>query len=129
MLQMRPLRESDWEIVTYLASDEVQEGDHSGSIDGSWIANRRHAGRYRQHAVLEADGSVVGYCAIERVESDPAEMYRVFLVTDWSTGQDDKALGGGRLPGSEWMRQRARQGDARARRGPLRTAGTRTAPG
>ncbi len=84
MLQIREPRDVDWQSIAHLASNEVQEGDHSGGIDGDWIANRRSVECERKDAVLESDNSIVGYCAIERQFADPARSYRVFLVIDWS---------------------------------------------
>ena len=84
MLHLRQPRDIDWQTIAHLASNEVQEGDHSGGIDGDWIANRRSVECERKDAVVESDNLVVGYCAIERQPADPAMSYRVFLVTDWS---------------------------------------------
>jgi hypothetical protein len=84
LLQIRQPRDDDWQAIARLASDEVQEGDHSGGIDGDWIENRRSVECERKDAVLESNDSIVGYCAIERQYADRVRSYRVFLVTDWS---------------------------------------------
>ena len=84
MLQIREPRDVDWQSIAHLASNEVQEGDHSGGIDGDWIANRRSVDCERKDAVLESEGLIVGYCAIERQAADPAMSYRAFLIADWS---------------------------------------------
>ncbi|MGE4606275.1 MAG: hypothetical protein AAEJ52_06000 [Myxococcota bacterium] len=86
MLTVREVRDGDWDAIAYLASNEVQEGDHSGGIDGPWIATRRSKDRQSRLAVAEREGSIVGFCAIERTEDEPSDLYRVFIVTDWSTG-------------------------------------------
>ena len=89
MLKCRSPTEFDWSNIARLASNDVQQGDHSGSIDADWIANRRSSLRIRRDFVLEKSGGVVAYGAIERQASEPQDHYRVFLVTDWRTVDDE----------------------------------------
>jgi len=93
MLRIRDIREPDWRAIAHLASDAVQEGDHSDGIDDRWVENRRSPDRVRNHAVavsvisdgsVEPDETVVGYCGIERDVGEPRDSYRVFIVNDWS---------------------------------------------
>ena len=86
MFQIRDVRDTDWPSIAWLASNEVQQADHSG-VDHLWVEKRRSFDGFREQAVLESDGSIVGYCAIERAADDADDTYRVFLVADW-----DKAL-------------------------------------
>ena len=83
MLHSREVRESDWPLISHLASNEYQEADHGG-IDHIWVENRRSFDGERKDALLESDGSAVGYCSIEREGSDDPGSYRVFLIADWN---------------------------------------------
>jgi hypothetical protein len=88
-MQIRDVEEEDWPSIAQLASNEVQEGDHSGGIDADWIARRRAPARDRIHAVLESGSTIVGYCAIERWDDEPSGLYRVFIVMDWESSDRD----------------------------------------
>jgi hypothetical protein len=79
-MNIRPLEPQDWKQVTWLASNEVQEGDHSlfGAV---WARNRMDFSGRRVHAVVESEGRVVAYCSLEH---DSADVWRGFIVLDWS---------------------------------------------
>ena len=108
----RPLRTGDWPRVDWLASNEVQEGDHT-TFGTEWGQNRREFTRENAHSVVEVDGIVVAYSSIE-CEADKG--WRAFIVLDWSK-QDDEAqeaaynalegLIAERLATSVWMRELA----------------------
>ncbi|MAE95654.1 MAG: hypothetical protein CL910_13430 [Deltaproteobacteria bacterium] len=82
MHRFRAVREGDWPEIALLASNEVQEADHSG-LEDLWLHSRRSFDGLRRHAVLELHGAIVGYCAIERREEDALDTYRIFLVASW----------------------------------------------
>jgi hypothetical protein len=88
VLRTRDLQEQDWSAVALLASDQIQEADHSGT-DTVWVENRLSFDGSRQQAVVESNGSVVGYCSIERAADDEINTYRLFLVADWDAANSD----------------------------------------
>jgi len=93
VLQFRAVQERDWPMIVWLASNEIQEADHSG-LDVLWVEGRRSFKGVRRQTVVESDGSIVGYCSIEQdsLEQDSIEQdkddapnsYCVFLVADWN---------------------------------------------
>lgn len=78
----RPVEERDWSRVAWLASNEVQEADHT-NLEAEWVRHRREFAGERVDSVLERDGDVIAYCALENVAEFPG--WRVFIVLDWST--------------------------------------------
>ena len=88
MLQARDVRESDWPKINHLASNAVQEADHT-NLDFIWVENRRAFDGTRRHSVIESESSVVGYCSIERRPEDAPDTYRMFLVADWDRSNID----------------------------------------
>ncbi len=75
-------------MIAILASNELQEGDHRG-LEHHWVENRRSFNGVRKQAVAEADGSIVGYCSVERSSDEASNTYRVFLVADWNHANSD----------------------------------------
>jgi len=88
MFKCREVEDSDWPVIDRLASDAVQQADHS-LIDAQWTLNRREFNGLRYHSVLEDSGQVVGYCSLERQDEASPDRFRVFLVTTWN---DDNRL-------------------------------------
>ena len=86
MIISRPVQKEDWDRINWLASDSVQEADHS-QFDAEWTRKRREFAHEELQSVVEKDGKVVGYCALEIDESKDG--FRVFLVADWSLGAID----------------------------------------
>jgi len=80
------VQEEDWGRINWLASDSVQEADHS-QLDAEWTRKRREFAHEGLQSVVEKEGRVVGYCALERDESKDG--FRVFLVADWGLGAVD----------------------------------------
>ena len=78
MIEFRNVKEDDWADIGWLASNAVQEADHS-SIDSNWTERRRAFSGTRHHSIAESDGQVVGYCAIERTADDSESSFRIFL--------------------------------------------------
>ncbi len=83
MLQLRAVHERDWPMIAILASNEFQQGDHRG-LEHFWLENRRSFIGVRKQAVAEVDGSIVGYCSVERYSDEASSTYRMFLVADWN---------------------------------------------
>lgn len=83
-MKVRTVREDDWRKIDYLASNEVQEGEHT-AFENEWTVRRRDVSVDRFHFVLEENGEVVSYAALEKDSADKG--YRMFLVMDWS-GED-----------------------------------------
>ena len=83
---VRPVQNDDWNQIAWLASNDVQEGEHT-TLDIDWIKRRRSPSPARFDSVLELDNEVVGYCALER---DDKGEFRVFIVLDWS--HDDQSI-------------------------------------
>ena len=82
-IDFREVRKEDWTQIDWLASDEVQEADHS-ELAYQWSANRRSFQGDRIHSVAVQEDQVVGYCGLERTTDEPDNSYRMFLVTDWN---------------------------------------------
>ncbi len=82
MIGFRKVVEADWSVIGWLASDEVQDGNHAG-WDGEWVAQRRSFVGTRLDSVAGQNGEIVGYCAVERGEAETGRSYRAFLVADW----------------------------------------------
>ena len=83
----RAVQNDDWNQIAWLASNEVQEGEHN-RLDIDWIKRRRSPTVARFHSVIESGDEVVGYCALEK-DNDRDE-FRVFIVLDWS--HDDLSI-------------------------------------
>lgn len=82
---VRQLEPGDWPTIDWLASNEVQEGDHS-KFGSQWGQFRRSFEGERVESVLESGDAVVAYVALER--ETPNDDWRAFIVLDWSI-QDD----------------------------------------
>ena len=84
-IRFREVDKTDWNIITWLASDDVQEADNHGAGD-VWVQNRLGFTGDRRDAVAEVDGRIEGYCAIERAPDAPMDAWRIFIVADWDEG-------------------------------------------
>ena len=78
---IRQLEENDWTTIDWLASNDVQEGDHS-KYGSQWGQFRRSFEGERVDSVLESGGEVVAYVALEREAAN--DDWRAFIVLDWS---------------------------------------------
>ena len=87
-MNVRPVEERDWEAIAWLASDEVQEGDHS-SFGPAWVTRRREFDGEQAESVVDVDGDARAYCSLERASG--VEGWRAFIVLDWS--DSDVAIG------------------------------------
>jgi hypothetical protein len=87
MFTCREARDSDWSVIDWLASDAVQQGDHS-LIGAQWTLNRQAFKGLRYHSVVEDSDQVVGYYFLERQdESSPNNQGR----KHWPTARLDSA--------------------------------------
>ncbi|MEM7366270.1 MAG: hypothetical protein AAF525_19815 [Pseudomonadota bacterium] len=77
----RSVVDGDWVQINQLASNDVQEADHS-RIDDQWTQNRRTFTGERRHIVLETASQIVAYCSLERELQ--TRRWRAFVVLDWS---------------------------------------------
>ncbi len=83
MLRVKTPTEEDWPQINWLASNEVQEADHS-QHEAHWIRRRREFDGKKHETIVLRDDRVVGYCSLER---DPShDGFRAFVVLDWSAG-------------------------------------------
>lgn len=82
----RPLETRDWPRVDWLASNEVQEGDHT-TYESEWGQRRRKFAGESARSIIEISGEVVAYTSIEREPNEDG--WRASIVLDWSK-QDDK---------------------------------------
>ena len=57
-----------------------------------WVNARKSFGGERRHHLLESDGDIIGYCAIELSDRDAGRSFRAFVVTDWREGPDNAAI-------------------------------------
>ena len=80
-MKIRNVTKADWPSINYLASNEVQEGDHS-VFESEWTTRRRDPSINRYSFVIESSDEIVCYAALEEVPG--FEGFRMFLVTDWS---------------------------------------------
>jgi hypothetical protein len=77
MLLVRTPTNEDWEQINGLASNEVQEADHS-LYEAHWRRRRREFDGERCESVLMRGDEVVAFC---RIEGDPScEGFRAFVV-------------------------------------------------
>lgn len=83
MIKSRVVVETDWPRIDYLASNAVQEADHSGN-ESEWKKRRLEFNGIRHHSVVESSSQVVGYCSLERSTDETKKGFRAFLVTDWN---------------------------------------------
>jgi hypothetical protein len=74
-------------MIAWLASDEVQEGDHS-SFGSGWVTGRRAFTGEKVESVIDSSGETKAYCSLERASGEQA--WRAFIVLDWSN--DDLAV-------------------------------------
>ena len=86
MLRARTPTDDDWQQINWLASDEVQEADHS--LHGAhWTRKRREFAGEKYESIIVRDEQVVAFC---RLEKDPSqEGFRAFVVLDWSACDDE----------------------------------------
>ena len=84
---IRSVQDNDWNRIAWLASNVVQEGEHT-ALDTDWVKRRRSPIVTRFDSVVELDNKVVSYCALEKATD--SEEFRVFIVLDWS--HDDQSI-------------------------------------
>lgn len=79
---LRVPQESDWPVIAELA-DAALDHVEGAAPQHEWVENRRafEGEQHQRDAVV--DGRVVGYAAIERRHTEPAGLYRLFVVTSW----------------------------------------------
>ena len=86
MLQIKTPTDEDWQQINWLASNEVQEADHSHHEAG-WTRRRREFDGEKYESIVMRDDQVVAFCSLEK---DPSqEGFRAFIVLDWSSGDDE----------------------------------------
>lgn len=76
---LREPAETDWPAILDLANRSVAHVSGAGAQD-EWLANRRNRRRGQRQFVLEEEGELMGYGAIE-ASDDVRGGYRVFIVT------------------------------------------------
>jgi N-acetylglutamate synthase-like GNAT family acetyltransferase len=82
MIRLRGVKQEDWSAIAWLASNDVQDGDHA-EFEAKWVEARQAFEGVQRQAVAEDDGAIIGYCAIERRPDETEATYRVFIVADW----------------------------------------------
>lgn len=80
MTTFREPVEADWVQIGRLADAAVQHIP-GAPCQGAWVANRRAFSGARRHLVLEDEGQIVGYGAIEL--NATSVVARLFLVLAW----------------------------------------------
>jgi hypothetical protein len=81
VVSLRDPDEADWKVIAELA-DAAVAGVRDAPAQDEWVTARRAFAGERCHHVLEFDGQVVGYCAIELSEPEAGRSFRIFVVTD-----------------------------------------------
>lgn len=86
MLRVKAPADEDWKEIDRLASNEVQEADHS-QYESHWTRRRREFDGEKYESVLLNGDAVVGFCSLEK---DPAHKgLRAFMVLDWSSNDGE----------------------------------------
>ncbi len=86
MLRTKTPTNEDWHQINRLASNEVQEADHS-PYEAHWTRRRREFDGEKYDSVVMRGDQVVAFC---RLEVDPShEGFRAFVVMDWSSGDNE----------------------------------------
>ncbi len=85
IIKFRPVKAEDWKDIAWLASDFVQEADHSDGQDTGWVRNRRSFEGKRYQRIAEIQGQIVGYCSLERSTTGSKSGFRAYLVADWKS--------------------------------------------
>ncbi len=86
MLHVRAPTDEDWEQINWLASNEVQEADHSDH-EAQWTRRRRDFAGEKYESIVVRDERVAAFCSLEK---DPShEGFRAFVVLDWSAGDHE----------------------------------------
>lgn len=87
MDSLRPAHDGDWAAIDALADVAVQHVAGAPS-QHEWANNRRAFSGSRRHHVVVRRDDIVGYGGVERSAQDPPDEFRMFVLVDWTKGDE-----------------------------------------